>query len=65
MRTQISKQPRITSGLRKSIVIKNKLFGTFIKSANSIIKEKLHNDYIQKLWQYDLNSTKAKQKKLQ
>ena len=49
MRTQISKQPRINSGLRKSIVIKNKLFGKFIKSANSIIKEKLHNDYIQKL----------------
>ena len=35
----------ITSGLRKSIVIKSKLFGKFIKSANSIIKEKLHSDY--------------------
>ena len=38
-------KPWITSGLQKSIVIKNKLFGKFIKSANSIIKEKLHNDY--------------------
>ena len=53
-------KPWITSGLQKSIVIKNKLFGKFIKSANSIIKEKLHNDYIQKLKQYDLNSPKAK-----
>ena len=35
----------ITSGLQKSIVIKNKLFGRFIKSTDSIIKEKLHNDY--------------------
>ena len=35
----------ITSGLRKSIVIKSKLFGKFIKSTNSIIKEKLHSDY--------------------
>ena len=35
----------ITSGLQKSIVIKNKLFGKFIKSTNSIIKEKLQNDY--------------------
>ena len=35
----------ITSGLQKSIVIKNKLFGRFIKPTNSIIKEKLHNDY--------------------
>ena len=26
-------------------MIKNKLFGEFIKSTNSIIKEKLHNDY--------------------
>ena len=38
-------KPWITSCLQKSIVIKNKLFGKFIKSANSIIKEKLHNDY--------------------
>ena len=35
----------ITSGLQKSIVIKIKLFGRFIKCINSIIKEKLHNDY--------------------
>ena len=27
------------------MVIKNKLFGKFIKSTNSVIKEKLHNDY--------------------
>ena len=38
-------KPWITTGLQKSIVIKNKLFGKFIKSTNSIIKEKLHNDY--------------------
>ena len=38
-------KPWITSGLQKSIVIKNKLFGRFIKRTNSIIKEKLHNDY--------------------
>ena len=37
-------KPCITSGLQKPIVIKNKLFGKFIKSTNSIIKEKLHND---------------------
>ena len=35
----------ITSGLQKSIAIKNKLFDKFIKSTNPIIKEKLHNDY--------------------
>ena len=29
----------------KSIMIKNKLFGKFTRSTNSIIKEKLHNDY--------------------
>ena len=38
-------KPWITSGLQKSIAIKNKLLGKFIKSTNSIIKEKLHNDY--------------------
>ena len=38
-------KPWITSGLQKSVVIKNKLFGKFIKSKNSIVKEKLHNDY--------------------
>ena len=38
-------KPSINSGLQKSTVIKNKLFGKFIKSTNSIIKEKLHNDY--------------------
>ena len=38
-------KPLITSGLKKSIVIKNKLFGKLTKRANSIIKEKLHNDY--------------------
>ena len=38
-------KPWITSGLQKSIVIKNKLFGRFIKCTNSIIKEKLHSDY--------------------
>ena len=38
-------KPWITSGLQKFIAIKNKLFGKFIKSTNSIIKEKLHNDY--------------------
>ena len=38
-------KPSINSGLQKPTVIKNKLFGKFIKSANSIIKEKLHNDY--------------------
>ena len=38
-------KPWITSGLQKSIVIKNKLFGKFTRSTNSIIKEKLHNDY--------------------
>ena len=37
-------KPWITSGLQKLIVIKNKLFGKFIKSTN-LIKEKLHNDY--------------------
>ena len=38
--------PWITSGLQNSIVIKNKLFGKFINSTNSIVKEKLHNhDY--------------------
>ena len=26
-------------------MIKNKIFGKFIKSKNSVIKEKLHNDY--------------------
>ena len=36
-------KPWITSGLQKSIVIKNKLFGKFIESTNSIIKEKLHD----------------------
>ena len=34
-----------TSGLQKSIVIKNKLFGKFIKKTKLIILEKLHNDY--------------------
>ena len=38
-------KPWITSGLQKSTAIKNKLFGKFIKSTNSIIKEKLLNDY--------------------
>ena len=38
-------KPWISSGLQKSIAIKNKLFGKFIKNTNSIIKEKLHNDY--------------------
>ena len=38
-------KPWITSGLQKSVVIKKLLFGKFIKSANSITKEKLHNDY--------------------
>ena len=38
-------KPWISSGLQKSIAIKNKLFGKFIKSTDSIIKEKLHNDY--------------------
>ena len=38
-------KPWITSGLQKSIVIKNKLFGRFIKCTNSIITGKLHNDY--------------------
>ena len=38
-------KPWITSGLQKSIAIKNKLFGKFIKSTNSIIKGRLHNDY--------------------
>ena len=38
-------KPWITSGLKKSIMIKNKLFGKLTKRANSIIKEKLHNDY--------------------
>ena len=38
-------KPWITSGLQKSIVIKNKLLGKFIKSTKSIIKEKLRNDY--------------------
>ena len=37
-------KPWITSGLQNSRVIKNKLFGKFIKSTNSIVKEKLHND---------------------
>ena len=37
-------KPWITSGLQKSIVIKNKLFGKFIRSSNSIIEEKLYND---------------------
>ena len=37
-------KPWITSGLQKSIAIKNKLFAQFVKRANSIIKEKLHND---------------------
>ena len=35
----------MTSSLQKTIVIENKLFGKFIKGANSIIKEKLRNDY--------------------
>ena len=34
-----------TSGLQRSIAIKNKLSDKFIKSTNPIIKEKLHNDY--------------------
>ena len=38
-------KPWITSILQKSIVIKNKLLGKFIKSTNPIIKEKLYNDY--------------------
>ena len=38
-------KPWITSGLQKSITIKNKLFDKFIKSTNPISKEKLHNDY--------------------
>ena len=38
-------KPWITSGLQKSIAIKNKLFDKFIESTNPIIKEKLHNDY--------------------
>ena len=38
-------EPWISSGLQRSIAIKNQLFGKFIKSTNSIIKEKLHNDY--------------------
>ena len=38
-------KPWITSGLQKSIAIKNKLFDKFIKSTKPIIKEKLHNDY--------------------
>ena len=38
-------KPWITSGLQKSIMIKSKLFRKFIKGTNSIIKEKLHNDY--------------------
>ena len=29
----------------QTIVIKNKLFGKFIKCTNSIIKEKLHKNY--------------------
>ena len=41
---EFQSKPWITSDLQKSIAIKNKLFGKFIKSANSIIKEKLHND---------------------
>ena len=36
-------KPWITSGLQDSIVIKNKLFGKFMKCTNIIIKEKLHN----------------------
>ena len=36
-------KPWITSGLQKPIVIKNKPFGKFIKSTNSIVKE---NSYI-------------------
>ena len=35
----------ITSGLQKAMVIKNKPFGKFIKSTNSIIQKKLQNDY--------------------
>ena len=42
---KLQSKPWISSGLQKSIAIKNKLFGKFIKSTNSIIKEKLHNDY--------------------
>ena len=42
---KFQRKPWFTFGLQKSIVIKNKLFGKFIKSANSISKEKLHNDY--------------------
>ena len=38
-------KPWITSGLQKSIMIKSKLFGKFIKSTNSVIKEKLYSDY--------------------
>ena len=38
-------KPWITCGLQKSIGIKNKLFGKFIKCINTITKEKLHNDY--------------------
>ena len=37
-------KPFITFDLQKSIKIKNKLFGKFIKYTNSIIKEKLHDD---------------------
>ena len=54
---RFQRKPWLTSGLQKSIVIKNKLFGKFIKSANSIIKEKLHNDY--KSYR-NINSPKAK-----
>ena len=31
-------------------MIKNKLFDKFIKSTNSVIKEKLHNDYKSSSW---------------
>ena len=38
-------KPWITFGSQKSIVIKSSLFGKFMRSTNSIIKEKLHNGY--------------------
>ena len=42
---KLQSKPWITSGLQKSIVIKIKLLGKFMKRTNSVIKEKLHNDY--------------------
>ena len=38
-------EPWITYDLQKSIMIKNNVFGKYIKCAISIIKEKLHNVY--------------------